>query len=284
MTIKNIILIMIAVLLIPREAFPGGIFVNSQQSAEYIRLFNRNAATDNADIAYYNMAGTVKMNDGMYLNVSNMTFLQKATVETHNNAIIGNREYESDNPFLLFPNAYFVYKKDDWSLFCAYQTIGATAVREWDEGLPSLDLIGRLHPRIRGKVDSYLEGQSAYYCLRIGGAKALNEIFSFGLSGRYVYTTQKVEGKVKGSRSRTHLIIDAEDEGGGASFAVGVNISPTSRLNIGITYEHFTRIELETSVNSSDNEEELLGWMGQVAFKDENKANLDLPQELRMGI
>ena len=283
-TKRTVILIIVACCCIPCAAFAGGIFVNSQQSAEYVRLFNRNAATDNADIVYYNMAGTTKMKDGWYINTSNMSFIQKATVETHNNRIVGDREYKSDNPFLMFPNAYFLYKKDDWSLFGAYQTIGATAVRKWDDGLPSLDLIGRLLPQIRGDIQSELEGKSAYYCLRLGGAKALNDVFSVALSGRFVYTTQKVEGKVWGSRSSTKLIIDAEDKGYGGSFSVGINIAPTDRLNIGMTYEHFTRIELETDVGSADNEEELLGWLDQVIFKDGNQANLDLPQELRMGI
>jgi len=267
-----------------QAVFAGGIFMNSQQSAEYLRIFNRNAATDNADIAYYNMAGTTKLKDGHYLNISNMTFFQHATVKTHNNRIAGDRTYRSDNPFLLFPNAYYVYKKNDWALFVAYQTIGATAVRKWDDGLPSLDLIGVVLPQIGGRISSKLEGTSAYYCLRVGGAKALNDVFSVALSGRYVYTTQKVEGKVWGTNSYKPLIIDAEDEGEGVSFSVGINISPTSKLNIGLTYEHFTPIEFETSVRSKDNEEELLGPLGQVVFKDGNKANLDLPQMFRMGV
>ena len=63
---------LIWIICMPLPAIAGGIFVNSQQSAEYVRLFNRNAATDNADIAYYNMAGLTKMKDGQYLNGSNM--------------------------------------------------------------------------------------------------------------------------------------------------------------------------------------------------------------------
>jgi len=268
----------------PCTALAGGIFVNSQQSAEYIRLFNRNAATDNADIVYYNMAGTTKMKDGWYLNASNMSYIQEATVETRHNRIVGNRKYKSDNPFPLFPNAFLLFKKDDWSLFGAYQTIGATAVRKWDDGLPSLDLIGKLLPQIRGDIRSKLEGRSAYYCFRLGGAKALNDVLSVALSGRFVYTTQKVEGKVWGSRSSTRLIIDAEDKGYGGSFSVGINIAPTESLNIGMTYEHSTSIEFKTDVGSADNEEELLGWIDQVIFKDGNKANLDLPQIVRVGI
>ena len=43
------------------HAAAGGVFYNSNQSAEYIRTFDRNSAIDNADIVYYNMAGTVNL-------------------------------------------------------------------------------------------------------------------------------------------------------------------------------------------------------------------------------
>ena len=48
----------------------GGIDNKTNWSVEYVRTFNRNAATDAADIALYNPAGTVKMEDGLYGNLS----------------------------------------------------------------------------------------------------------------------------------------------------------------------------------------------------------------------
>ena len=44
-------------------AYGGGIDNKTNWSAEYIRTLNRNAATDFADIAAYNPAGTVKLQD-----------------------------------------------------------------------------------------------------------------------------------------------------------------------------------------------------------------------------
>ncbi|GAG74885.1 unnamed protein product, partial [marine sediment metagenome] len=50
--------------------FAGGIDSKTAWSAEYIRTFNRNAATDSADAAAYNPAGVMKMEDGVYGSLS----------------------------------------------------------------------------------------------------------------------------------------------------------------------------------------------------------------------
>ena len=71
-------------------AFGGGIFYNSNQSAEYMRTFERNSAIDNADIVYYNMAGTVKLKEGFTFNLSNQTIFQWATVTTKGNPVVGD--------------------------------------------------------------------------------------------------------------------------------------------------------------------------------------------------
>jgi hypothetical protein len=87
----------------------GGVFYNSNQSAEYIRSFDRNSAVDGADIAHYNMAGTVNLRPGLTFNVSNQTILQWATVRTLGNPVLGDRSYESGNPVWLVPNLYAAY-------------------------------------------------------------------------------------------------------------------------------------------------------------------------------
>lgn len=292
--------IVFSLVIAPQLAFSNGIFMNSPQSAEYIRTLSRNAATDNADIAYYNMGATALLEDGQYVNGSNITFFQRATVKTEDNTSIGSKTYVSDNPFPIFPNFYYVNKKEDRAYFCAYQTIGATATRKWDDGLPTLDYVGMtLLPAYHdgdidwsainnGKASSYLEGESAYYCLRGGFAKKHNNMLSYGISGRFVYTVQAVKGAISNEEEEytRKIIIDAEDEGYGFSFAVNMNIQPNKKINIGLTYEHSTKIELETTVNSADNEIDFFKppLADGPIFEDNSKGRLDLPPLLRMGI
>ncbi len=48
----------------------GGADNKTNWSAEYIGILNRNAATDAADIVMYNPAGVMKMQNGLYGNLS----------------------------------------------------------------------------------------------------------------------------------------------------------------------------------------------------------------------
>lgn len=60
------------------EVYAGSIDYLSNQSAEYIRTFSRNASTD-ADAVHYNPAGTAFMKDGIYFYLSNQTVLKEYT-------------------------------------------------------------------------------------------------------------------------------------------------------------------------------------------------------------
>ncbi|HPP94052.1 MAG TPA: hypothetical protein PKX79_01570 [Spirochaetota bacterium] len=249
----------------------GGIFYNSNQSAEYFRTFARNAATDNADIVYYNMAGTVKMEDGLYVNASNQFFLQKATVETQNNLLLGEKTYTSDNPVFFCPNLYVLYKQSNWSIFTGLETIGATAIREWKDGLPTLDLLSL---QSGGSGNSYLKGSSYYFAWRVGGAYQMNDLFSVAVAGRVVTSQQAVEGYIDTAYGKTEF--DYTDKALGYSGEIGFDLFPMKNLVLSLTYEMATPLKFERNINDGKD----MG--GQ--FKDGEKKNLDLPQALRFGV
>ena len=215
----------------------GGIFYNSNQSAEYIRSFDRNSATDNADIVYYNMAGTPQLKEGWTLNFSDQMIFQKATVTTIDNPVVGDRTYKSGNPALLVPNFYAAYREKDWAIFCGLETIGATAVRNWNGGLPTLDLLAKQQAgygqtQTSGVIgaDAYsaaiaqgdtpaqaqaaataaglstqyfpsassLKGSSSYFALRLGGAIQLAPDLALAGALRYVSARQDIAGSADG--------------------------------------------------------------------------------------
>ena len=249
--------------------FAGGVFYNSNQSAEYFRTFERNAATDNADAVYYNMSGTVKMKDGLYVNGSNQTVFQKATVKTENYP--SDKTYTSDNPVWLCPNLYVLYKKDNWSAFSGLETIGATAIREWEDGLPTLDLFSFDNG---GTGESYLKGSSYYVAWRAGGAYAVNNMVSVAAAGRVVYSRQDAEGWIMTGLGKNEF--DYYDEALGYSGEVNVDVYPLKGMTVSFTYEMATSLEFERNIND--------GKDGSGMFTDGEKKNLDLPQALRFGI
>jgi len=254
--------------------FAGGVFYNSNQSAEYFRTYERNAATDNADAVYYNMAGTTRMKDGIYVHGSNQMLFQEATVKTDENQVVGDKTYKSDNPVWLCPNLYVLYKQNNWSAFTGLETIGATAIREWEDGLPTLDSLSILNG---GPGKSYVKGTSYYFAWRLGGAYAVNELFSIGACGRVVTSRQHVEGYIVGS-GNDKIEMDYTDDALGYSGEIGFNVYPVKEMTISFTYEMATKLDFKRNIND--------GKSGVAAMNliDGEKKRLDLPQALRFGI
>lgn len=286
----------------------GGIFYNSNQSAEYFRTYERNAATDNADAVYYNMSGTTKMKEGLYVNGSNQFLFQEATVKTENNPVLGDKTFKSDNPVWLCPNLYVLYKQDNWSAFTGLETIGATAIREWKDGLPSLDLLGKQQAGFGNPASnaysymlthydqttadtfianpdnftssSYLKGESYYAAWRIGGAYAINNMISIAAAGRVVYSRQSVEGYIIAGVPSLGVSQKAEfdytDEALGYSGEINMDLFPVDGMTLSFTYEMATPLEFKRKVNGGKN--------GGGMITDGEKKRLDLPQALRFGI
>jgi len=215
----------------------GGIIYNNNQSAEYLRTFDRNSAVDNADIVYYNMAGTPSLKPGWTLNVSDQMLSRKATVATVGNPVLGGRTYAMDEAALQFPDVYAAYRSNDWALFGGLENLGATAVGNWKQGLPSLDLsamqqAGYGQTQTSGVIaaDAYaqaitqgatptqaqaaataaglssqsfqaastLKGSSSFVALRAGGALQVTPEFAMAMALRYVSARQDLAGSADG--------------------------------------------------------------------------------------
>ena len=58
----------------------GGIINKQNLSADYMRTLNRNAATDMADAAVYNPAGTAMMQDGLYLKADVLYLIRNTRI------------------------------------------------------------------------------------------------------------------------------------------------------------------------------------------------------------
>jgi len=254
--------------------YAGGVFYNSNQSAEYFRTYERNAATDNADAVYYNMAGTIRMKDGLYVHGSNQVLFQKATVKTEDNPVAGDKTYKSDNPVWLCPNLYLLYKQNNWSAFTGLETIGATAIREWEEGLPTLDSLSILNG---GPGKSYVKGTSYYLAWRVGGAYAFNEMFSIGACGRAVTSQQHVEGYIEGP-GNDKIEMDYTDDALGYSGEIGFNVRPVQQMTVSFTYEMATKLDFERNINDGKD------GVAAMNLKDGEKKRLDLPHAVRFGI
>jgi hypothetical protein len=304
-------------------AHPGGVFYNSNQSAEYIRSFDRNSALDAPDIAYYNMAGTVRLPPGLSLGFSNQAILQWATVRTLGNPVLGERNYESRNPAWLVPDGFAVYRRGTWALFTSLQALGATAVRRWRDGLPSLDLAAKQAAGYGGAFSqligadaaagvlaaggtpaqaqaaataagldttpfpsgSWLKGSLRFLAWRLGAARRLGPRFALGVAGRLVFARMDIQGGATGACTYDQ---DGHDLRNQSQVAVDVTARAAGCSGeVGANFYPSERMVFSLTYEMATG----LGFRTAVRnladgggrFTDGRLAHLDLPQAWRFG-
>lgn len=242
--------------------FSTGIFAQidnlTNMSAEWIRMSNRNAATDATDIVVYNPAGLTKLADGFHLNLSNQTLVRKPEHTFDLGIGLGKESYTQDSIDAFLPNFYAAYKKDNWAIFGGVYIPGGGAVVDYPRGSLTTKLIGlSLLPLFPGVYDyfkdDFLEASSLYLTTTFGAAYALYDTISVAAGVRYIMAKNTIKAGItltnfSGLAPDAPLSIDSEDRANGLGVVCGINISPTPELNIGIHYETRVKLEFETEV------------------------------------
>ena len=263
--------------------FAGAIENKTNWSAEYIRTLNRNAATDYADIAAYNPAGTVKLNEGFTLNGS-IQFLSKKYEN-----IISGTSLESDEPSYI-PGIFGVYNKGKWSLYGAFSNYGGGGKVDFSQGnfttyAAQLILIGNSGGALVAPGPSQLTGESRYLGYTLGGAYSVNDMLSFSLGLRYIDAYREAQGSATvldaiPPVSPLPVALNFEEDGKGWGGIFGANIAPNDKVNIGIRYETVTNIDLKATVK-----EDTAGLLPLLlGINDGQERPRDLPALLGLGV
>ena len=238
-------------------AFAGAVDNKTNWSAEYIRTLARNAATDYADIAAYNPAGTVKLEEGFIINGS----IQFLTKDYEN--IINGTSFESDEPSYI-PGVFGVYNNGKWSLFGAFSNYGGGGKVGFAEGNATTAAIAFgiiTNPATGGVYDSVtaqrLDAESYYLGYSLGGAFSINEMFSISLAARYINAFRNVKGSVTVNASSLPPIpgqnpltanVEYDQDADGWGGIIGLNIAPNDALNIALRYETETSLDFEATI------------------------------------
>jgi long-chain fatty acid transport protein len=248
----------------------GGIDNKHNFSAEYIRTLNRNAATDSADAVVYNPAGVVRMDDGFYGNLSGQYAFKKYT-----NTVDGVELQSDEGDFV--PSLFALWTKDRWAAYGAFTIPAGGGSVDFKDGSATTVAIAE------GMIDSFnivsnallaanmltpyspydtirdmdIEAESFYYGFTLGGAFAINDMFSVSLGGRYI-DAKKIDAKGSvtvgasagtgplGSFSDVTADVEYEDTATGWGGVIGLDVAPCERSNIAIRYESAVALEFET--------------------------------------
>ena len=275
--------------------FAGGAENKTNWSAEYIRTLNRNAATDSADIVMYNPAGTMKMEDGLYGNISAHYF-----PKDYNNKINGV-DFDQDESSIV-PGLFALYKKDRWAGYFGVSNVVGGGKVEFDDGLATTHVIGTgiqfganallagggvpASFHYTGFVHNF-EGEHIGLGYTFGGAYKINDMFSIALAARYVDTEKEMKGgatisatnSFPGVNDPINVLAEFEEDAQGWGGVIGLNISPNDQLNIGIRYE--TRVGLDYD---SDVKQDTHGILSAFDVIDGGERERNLPAIFAIGV
>lgn len=308
---KKVFKVIALSILAGQMAFAGGIVTNSNQSAQWVRMLSRDASTD-IDAIYYNPAGVTALSEGLHFTLSNQSIFQEYTLKS-DLPTLNDGTYLGEVSAPLYPNFYASYNKEKWAAFMGFEIIGGGGSAEYNRGMPAFEnqlsllpsMISALGvPTDSYSVDQYFDGSSIFYGVQAGFSYKINEMISASLGFRYVIANNQYTGYLKdvmvnpthplinpsgammpagtfftaaGQPAYAALVADKEvkttQTAQGFTPIIGLNITPTEALNIGIRWEGQTDLDFE-----NDTEVDGTGM-----FPDGAKSSKDIPMTFSIG-
>jgi long-subunit fatty acid transport protein len=200
------LLTFVASVLITGSLFAGGLVTNTNQSAMFTRLQNRNASTG-IDAAYFNPAGLTKLGNGFFASVNNQTISQTKTIVNNYNYLSGSpKEYIGNVSAPVFPGVYVVYNTGKLSFSAGFNPIGGGGGAKYKKGLPSFETgISDLVPLLASQgipttgysADIFFEGSSVYFGYQANVGYKINDNLSIAAGVRLVSAANTYNGYLK---------------------------------------------------------------------------------------
>ncbi len=271
----------------------GGIINKSNLSADYFRSLTRHGSTDAADIVAFNPAGVMKMGNGFYTKLD-VLYISKDygnEVPDYLPTPGEDGDFKSDEPSIV-PGFFSVYKQDKWAGFFAVTVPGGGGKVVYNEGNARTSILGANFiinggGAYTGIESMYLEANSVDLGFTLGGAYAINEMFSVAGGLRFVDAKQEFKGNVQLTALpipgiETNYRVDLERTATGWGYFLGLNVAPVDQLNIGILYQSNTDLDYKSKV-AEDNSPGAAITNG-VGWPDGSKEREDLPGILGLGV
>jgi long-subunit fatty acid transport protein len=201
---KKLVLVCIALASFSTYVIAGGIVTNTNQSAAYARLLNRNACLG-LDAVYFNPAGLTKLNKGFFFSLNNQTIFQTNTITSSYPYLHGapSAEYEGQISAPLFPGIYVGYRFGKFAVSAGFNPIGGGGGATYDKGLPSFEIpIANLVPSLAQygvtdyQADISFEGTSVYFGYQAGLSYEIIPEVSVYAGARYVTVKNTYKGHI----------------------------------------------------------------------------------------
>lgn len=256
----------------------GSIEYLSNQSADYIRTFSRNAAIDAPDIATFNPAGTTFLADNIYLSVSNQTLLGEYGIT------YDGKRFPAAVFVPVLPSVHGVFKVGNLGIFGAFTVPSGGGSLVYEDGLPYLIPLVTFVQDPDGPTpeNGTFSGTSVNYGLSVGAAYKLWDIVSVSLGGRVnlhqkTYVGHATYGTVKAE-------LDTAKSALGFTPIVGLAVRPGFGLTFAARYEAQTAMTFKstTTTRNMKGPEDFKGTALE-SFIDGAEERRDMPAVLGAG-
>jgi len=244
----------------------SAVYAGDNQSAKFIRLLSRNAATDSIDSAYFNPAGTAFLQKGFHIQLNGQTVRLRYSYELLSTA------YTMSTWVPFIPAAYAGYSGGNWAIFAGYNIPRGGGTVKWDS-------VKFLAPDPSAPQDSPpvptpggLEGSSSTHVLSVGGSYAFSPVFAVGARFDASFPEVKYEANVPTLGGAAKLAKSGTGFGG----ALGVHLQPNEATSASLTIESTQEIELKDKSSSG-----MPGTLG--VLKGVAPDNADAPWAIRLG-
>lgn len=287
---KKIIFTTVLATIASAFVFAGGVENKTNLSTGYLRNPSRNVESERPEAAFYNIAGTAFMEDGLYVEAGNQFVIKEYSHE----AGASNMKSTEDTPVLLYPNADIVYKQDKLSIFGNFgiyagggsleyknTPVIASKVKPYAEQYDALGQVALAQGFEDVATNHVVDITSMTYGGQIGVGYAINDLVSLSAAFRTVYGDQSMELSFKNDTIASavnngyKVSYDASAWGFGGVF--GVHVKPIENLDLSLQYQSLTKIEYEFE-NVKGNMAANLGMVNGKKF------NTDLPAVLNFGV
>lgn len=129
--------------------FAGGVENKTNMSAGYLRNPSRNTENERPEAAFYNIAGTGFLKNGLYIEAGNQFVFKEYANELKTGDKFANQEkysvpdyYSNDETNVFFyPNFDVVYKKNRWSMFLTFGVYAGGGALSYSEGTSATSLM-----------------------------------------------------------------------------------------------------------------------------------------------
>jgi long-chain fatty acid transport protein len=274
--------------------YAGAIINKSNLSADYLRTLNRNAADDLADAAAYNPAGTVRMQDGLYVKADAIYFWKDYSNQMPSTPAIFNLgTLDSSEPSLI-PGFFSVYKQNRWSGFFAVTIPGGGGEVRYQDGdartvmLSAPGAVGGLGTYLGGpagnptNINQYIEANSYYVGYSLGAAYKVFDSLSLSGGVRYVDANQKFKGRATGTTGPQNTVnVKIERTADAYNYFLGLDYAPIQDLNFALTYMSNTPLNFKADTKDNSPGQAVSNGVG---WTDGSHEREDLPGYLAAGV